>query len=117
MWNREIASENPKGGYRWTAHLRFSRGETVLGTYWPMPRENIHSKGVLYYRYDAQRKCMAGYWVGESRDGDFCTGYSAIAHSREAAKSLVAFMMEQDRRTRSLDELIEHFHTGAGVER
>jgi hypothetical protein len=98
MHNNERSPENPRGGYLWKAALTFSHGETLMGWYYPNKIENLTSRGILFFTYDAQRRLFMGKWVGKAIDGKLCNGYACISKNRDS--SLVAL--------RNLIELAKH---------
>lgn len=97
MWNTELAKENPKGTFFWSAKLEFSLGETLMGLYYPRKGANISSRGIIYYTYDSPRKVLLGKWVGKAIDGSLCNGFTAIAKDRETARRYVELLIEQSK--------------------
>lgn len=94
MKNTEPSPENPEGGYLWKGQLLFSHGESLMGWYYPLKKENITSRGIMYYTYDSQRHFFVGQWVGKSYDGNLCRGFSCIAKSRDRARSGLLKLIE-----------------------
>lgn len=95
MRNTEKSPENPIGGYLWRSKLIFSHGETLMGWYYPIKEENLTSRGIMYFSYDAQRKLFAGKWVGKSYDGSLCNGFVCISKDRARSKLALAKLIEQ----------------------
>jgi hypothetical protein len=86
MWNKEKSPENPKGGYLWTAQLRFLHGRDLMGWYFPRPKENNASKGIMFMHYDSSKKVFWGKWVGAAYDGPLSNGFVVV--TKERSKSL-----------------------------
>lgn len=86
MKNNERSPENPEGGYLWRGQLVFSHGETLMGWYFPLKKENITSRGIMFFSYDSQRKLFVGKWVGKSYDGSLCNGFVCISKDRERSR-------------------------------
>jgi hypothetical protein len=97
MHNKERSPDNPKGGYRWKSRLEFSFGETLMGWYFPIKKENITNRGMMFFAYDAQRKVFHGKWVGKAIDGVLCTGFVAIAKSPERARRHLDALIERSK--------------------
>ena len=95
MYNKEKSPDNPKGGYKWRAKLDFAFGETLMGWYFPVKKENITSRGIMYFAYDAQRRVLCGRWVGKAIDGPLCSGFVAIAKSPELARANLDALIEK----------------------
>lgn len=94
MHNLERSPENPIGGYLWRSKLVFSHGETLMGWYYPTKEENITSRGMMYFSYDAQRKLFAGRWAGKSYDGSLCNGFVCISKDRERSRAALLKLIE-----------------------
>lgn len=103
--NIDKSSENPTGGYLWTANLKFYNGQTLMGWYFPKKEENITSKGIIFLTYFSQRNIFLGKWAGQGFDGPLQSGYVVIAKDPNRAKRILdsiqkvtksAEIMEQD---------------------
>ena len=95
MRNAEISPENPRGGYLWSAELRFSNGETLMGWYYPRKGQNVASRGIMYFTYDASRKLFLGRWVGKAIDGPLSSGFVTISKSMETSKLAMSKLQEK----------------------
>jgi hypothetical protein len=89
VWNIEKAPENPKGGYLWEAQMQFFYGKTLMGWYFPLKKENITSKGIMFLTYKSTKKIFWGKWVGAAYDGDLSNGFVVISKDRNQSMKLL----------------------------
>lgn len=94
MRNLEPSPENPEGGYLWKGQLVLSHGESLMGWYYPHKKENITSRGIMYFSFDSQRHLLIGKWVGKSYDGNLCTGFACITKDRARSRAGVTKLID-----------------------
>ncbi len=87
--NVEKSLENPKGGYKWQAQMKFFHGTTLMGWYFPLREENITSKGIIFLTYQSAKRIFWGKWVGSSYDGNLANGFVVITKDRDESLKLL----------------------------
>jgi transcriptional regulator with XRE-family HTH domain len=83
------------GGYLWRGELRLWDNELLMG--WYAANDGaVRSKGTMYFVIHAHGIHLLGRWVGLSYDGKIVTGWAAMAHDPDTAKSLTDALKESN---------------------
>jgi hypothetical protein len=90
-----------QGGYLWRGEMRLWDNEILMGWY-AAKDGSVRSKGTVYFVVNPQGRRMTGRWVGLSWDGNTVTGLAAMTRTEDETRSVIAGMIEEQRRGRDL---------------
>jgi len=87
--NTEVSGDNPKGGYLWSADLRFADNEFLLGNYFPQTVA-VQSKGTMFAVLHRHGRHLNGLWTGCNYDLDLACGHFVFARNYDELNDLMS---------------------------